>query len=143
MSGIDIEREYGAIGERLHSVLADANKGLTISKKAYKIICQSLKDAYDEIPLLQIVIDIEIPGETQRDVGAKIPEGYVVPVSHPGDEREEYRQGMIVKQVRINQHKIDILNQALALGCKWAKEEQIKISDALLVKPRRKVPKTP
>lgn len=82
-------------------------------------LCANLKDAYDKTPAYIYIVELELPGGPSKSPskwGIEDPR-------QPGDEQSEYGAHIIS---RPNPHKQELLEQALALGCAWAKEEQEK-----------------
>ena len=63
--------------------------------------------------------DIDIPGGPPRG-----PSKHDIPTGDEGYEKEPIDTRM---SLRVNREKIRILNQALALGCSWAKDELMKL----------------
>ena len=120
------ERRGMAMGKPLKSIMDRAEQGAVMTDSLIEAICQKLREHYEQTPAYIYIVDKELPGGTPRG-GGKVPDGYDLPGRHPGDEREDvYEEVRIVSRCMLNQHKIDILNEALARGCKWAELEMRK-----------------
>jgi len=82
-------------------------------------LCANLKDAYDKTPAYIYVVELELPGGPPKSTSKwGIPDP-----RQPGDEPSEY--GVEITS-RPNPYRQELLEEALALGCAWAKEEQKK-----------------
>lgn len=80
-------------------------------------LCANLKDAYDKTPAYIYVVELELPGGPSKST-SKV--GFEDP-RQPGDEQSEYGVDITSQP---NPHKQELLEQALGLGCAWAREEQ-------------------
>lgn len=82
-------------------------------------LCANLKDAYDKTPACIYVVELKLPGGPSKSLSKS---GLEDP-RQPGDEQSGYGVDITSQP---NPHKQELLEQALALGCAWAKEEQKK-----------------
>jgi len=94
-----------------------------------RLLCANLKQAYDETQAAILKVELQLPGGPSKSATGKIPDPLShmpggVPVPPPEDETESQYGVRIVG--RPNPYKQELLDQALALGCAWAKEEQEK-----------------
>ncbi|MBN1146540.1 MAG: hypothetical protein JXA78_04740 [Anaerolineales bacterium] len=110
-------RREGAVSVRLaeHLERVSVNRRQALKTR----LCATLKEAYDKTPDYNYIVDLELPGGPSKSPSAK---GMEDP-RRPGDVQPEY--GVRLTS-RPNPHKQELLEQALALGCAWAKEEQKK-----------------
>jgi len=102
--------------DRLRSGAQLSGSGLD---KLISRLCANLKDAYDKTPAYIYVVELELPGGPPKSTS----KWGITDPRQPGDEQSEY--GVEITSQR-NQHKQELLEEALALGCAWAKEEQKK-----------------
>lgn len=79
-------------------------------------LCANLKEAYEKTPAVICIVELVLPGGPSKSLSKA---GIDDPRA-PGDEETEY--GPRIRSVP-NPHKQELLDQALALGCAWAKEE--------------------
>lgn len=99
--------------------------------------CRALHKLYEQEPRCETYIQVEVfvggtvPPLVHVDrirmgtLGSLEPDS-PLPISPPAPEHTEPFKTRTV--CRINQRKIDILNNALALGCAWAEEEANKLT---------------
>ena len=115
------------MGKPLRSIMDRAEQGAIMTDALIEAICQKLRENYEKTPAFIYIVDKEFPGGPPRG-GGKVPDGYDLPGRHPEDKREGvYEEVRIVSRCMLNQHKIDILNEALARGCSWAELEMRKL----------------
>jgi len=130
---VPTERRGMAMGRALRSILERTEQGAVMTDALIEAMCQKLRENYEKTPACIYIVDKEIPGGPPRG-GGKVPEGYDLPGRHPGDGREDvYEEVRLVSRCMPNQHKIDILNEALALGCSWAEWEMRKLEPKPIV----------
>jgi len=82
-------------------------------------LCASLKDAYDKTPAYIYDVEIVLPGGPSKSPSSKGKED----PRRSGDVQTEYGAHITSQP---NPRKQELLEQAQALGCTWAKEEQEK-----------------
>jgi len=118
--------EVTVIGESLSRLLEVGNVSQRLSLK--DVICRSLQEAYENTAWVNYIVDIDIPGgpgKSPSERGREDPR-------QPGDEiEEEYERTDVGAVPQENPHKMELLNEGLHWGCKWAQQEIIRLGGKL------------
>lgn len=116
------------IGESLRRLL---EVGTVKQRRSLReIMCESLREAYENTVWTDYIVDIEIPGGPGKSPSQK---GVEDP-RQPGDEfEEEYKRTNVVVRPQLNPRKQEILNEALRWGCEWAEKEHVRLGGKLSI----------
>ncbi len=118
--------EVTIIGESLKRLLEIGN--LRQRRSLKELICESLREAYENTIWSNYMVDVEIPGGPVKSPSQR---GVEDP-RQPGDEiEEEYEQTNVVVIAQENPRKRELLNEALRWGCEWSQKEHIRMGGKL------------
>jgi hypothetical protein len=128
--------EATIIGESLERLL---EAGTVNQRRTLKdVICESLREAYENTIWTDYIIDIDIPGGPGKSPSQK---GIEDP-RRPGDEiEEEYEETNVVVRPKVNERKMELLNQALSWGCEWAQKELLRLGGKLPISRKARTKK--